>query len=1258
MFMKYLYSLTVLILFLISFGSSAQVIEKTHSPVFITPKIGVTFSDADISTRYNWGVGLDLGATAFKYRKVEFDIRASFLVGSWKGQNYRNSYLGDYQGSDEQLLNDALLDYKNKLGYVVRNYRAINAQLALDGIFRFNVDPLRRFFPYILGGVGVSIYGVKSDMYDSNGDIYNYQPNFIPSSKSYYTKLQDNKYESSMLFGNSDFALTGNLGVGIGYNVNDGLRIGIEHKISFLNKDNFDGYKADKKAFRNDLYHFTSIYFQIYLGRRTHHTDDKQPNPVQPTPSHPTQPTQPTQPTPNPSQPTNNQTQTPCNQPSVDFVDPSTNGLTTTESYFTFNAFIREINNRNSITVTYNGSTTMNYKFNDKNDRFSAYLPLKQGANNLTITVYNECGQASATTTVIYQQPTQPETPKCDDPIVTIHQTQDGRSPNLDTQKTITGSVQNISNKNQITVYVNGQQTQNFTYNPYVQTFSITVQPIRGQNTIAVYATNNCGTGQQTSNFTYTIQNPPTVNFTSPSQPGLVVTESQYTFIAKTNHISSKNQIHIEYNGSGITDFTFNANTKEIRFNRTLSEGNNTSKINVQNEDGSDMTLTNIIYQPKRVVNCDLPKIVISTTNEPLRILSSEYQKSVEGFIYNVLSKDQINIFINGQKATNFSFNPVSHAFKVSFQANAGNNTVKIVATNPCGTDETSTNVDVTVKNPPTVNFTIPANTGTTTNQPAYSFVAITTNITSSNQVTVTLNGNSITNFTFLPNTKQVKFNATLVQGNNTAQITVQNNDGSDNTTTNILYRPDEPPCNTPVIAFVTRHSDQMSSTPTGADRSVEGFVTNVSSKNQISIFINGQMTTFFTFEPATGAFKLNFTMASQGNTNIKVVAKNECGSDQKETNFTPSIGTGGNTTGQNYSGGDRGNLPKPTVNFTQPSANGTKTNHSTYHFIANTTNVSTPRQIKVTFNGTPINDYIYNPVNGQISFDKNLINGNNTAEIIITHPTDPATDNTSIVFEEKVISTITLPPTVKWISPSKNGEKSITNTFNFEAKTFAVDNKNQLRITFNSVSVNDFSFNASSGTVTFNRALRKGNNIVFIQATVNGKTATAQTSVNYSPVTINNPIKTPITTVVSAPVIFITSHSCPIELALGNNLISGYITNISNTSQANFSIDGKKIQGLTTSLKDGNLQFSFRMVARTDEAPKTLSITANNGKGASKKCVINSPQSLKINIDNSIKGNRPKPQNNVDEDTNSKKPPIRSQNGSSHQKGNFRGGR
>ena len=231
---------------------------RTHSNFFAGGQFGLTTSAADIKTYFNMAGGLNFGYTFLKYRPVEFDVRARYIFGSWRGQDLSKTNLSTYEGG---IYSTEPTDYRTKKGFVFRNFDNMNQQLSLEAVVRFNIGKKRFFAPYLLGGIAGSFFGVWSNLLDKD-EMYNYEN----ISRNTYTEirgLQDKSYETRIL--KHGKSLSANVGIGLSFNINDGLRVGAEHVMTFSGSDLFDGVKGSGSSFKNDVYQFTAIYAQFYL---------------------------------------------------------------------------------------------------------------------------------------------------------------------------------------------------------------------------------------------------------------------------------------------------------------------------------------------------------------------------------------------------------------------------------------------------------------------------------------------------------------------------------------------------------------------------------------------------------------------------------------------------------------------------------------------------------------------------------------------------------------------------------------------------------------------------------------------------------------------------------------------------------------------------------------------------------------------------------------------------------------------------------
>lgn len=1029
--MKKLYSYFLCFLFVaIQYQAQAQVFNRTHSNFFLTPEIGATYSDADVSTRTNLGAGLKFGYTFAKYRAVEFDLRLRYLGGVWKGQNLRNSYLTNYEYG---IYNQIGTNYKDELGYTVRNFKNSNHQLAIEGLIRFNIDPNRVIAPYIFGGIARSFMRVKSDLTDADGYLYPYEEFLVPESKSYYTDLQDNKFETLVGKGNT---LTGNVGLGVGFNVSDGLRIGFEHTMSFTKTDMFDGYVANKSFTKNDVYHFTNIYFQFYLrGSKNHSTDQ----PVRPNPPV-----------------VNNET--PRNYPpTVQISNPANSPEITRNNSYYFVANTTQIFSRDQLSVTFNGQQINDYTFDQNTGRITVTRTLKPGNNVFRVFGRNNQGSDEATGTVVLEQ---------------------------------------------------------------------------------------------------YIPQPPQVYFTNPTNSPYTHNTTSFNLAAKALYVTGKENIQFKQNGRINSNFSFNNSTKDFTAYVVLAEGNNIFEITGSNQDGTSVATTILVY--KRGNDCQQPIVAIK---QPLR--SPEYTSNSRytliGNVYNVTSKNQIQLTVNNRSFTNFTYNTADQTITATLSLLEGSNNVIVKVTNDCGTASETENIIYTQpkedeKFPPTVSFVSPYQSNTTVSNEAYEFIASTSYITNKSQVSVRLNGSLLNTFDFDQSSQQIKFRTNLIEGNNTCTIQVTNADGNASTNTTVLYR--KP--NTPPTVEFTRPS--VSPFTTGATvYEVIAKTMEVQNASQVTFYINGQKTTLFTFDPSNGQIKYSAVL-SEGSNEFKAIVKTNSGSDEDVTTiiYRPKV------------------VEKaPTVDFTSPSQS-IEVSRVSYSLVAKTTNVSTEQQISISQNGIAITNFNFDAANQEVKFNATLKQGENPFIIKVTTAGGTAQDQVTINFKKQVA---VLLPEVSWTTPEDGKTVGFVSQV-FKANVKNINSKDQITITINGNPVSEFNFISISNEVNFTSRLNVGSNTAVIKVQNNDGTATDELTVIYKKPTL----------VCDKPVIsFLTKDKSVVEL---KTQLTFKVSKINTAQDIQIEVNGKKHQ---QAIQYNNTTQEYTTTLELEKGTNVVEVKATN---------------------------------------------------------------
>ena len=185
-----------------------------------------------------------------------------------------------------------------------------------------------------------------------------------------------------------------------------------------------------------------------------------------------------------------------CVAPVISRVNPSGASASVSTPAFAFSAFISNVNNPQSLTLTVNNRNVTDYTMNSTTGVFQANLNLIPGANTVVVTATNTCGTAIETVTINYQN--------CVSPVITIVDPATSGSTVNKSAYFFNATVQNVTNSNTITLKQNNVSITSFSFNAttgMVQN-NLTLKP--GLNTLVLSATNGCGSDSKTVTINYT----------------------------------------------------------------------------------------------------------------------------------------------------------------------------------------------------------------------------------------------------------------------------------------------------------------------------------------------------------------------------------------------------------------------------------------------------------------------------------------------------------------------------------------------------------------------------------------------------------------------------------------------------------------------------------------------------------------------------------------------------------------------------------
>nr|MCU0447851.1 hypothetical protein [Microscillaceae bacterium] len=617
------------------------------------------------------------------------------------------------------------------------------------------------------------------------------------------------------------------------------------------------------------------------------------------------------------------------------------------------------ISQKNQISITANGLRIN--EFNFENNLIS--FPIRaEVSTTVKITVSNAGGSAVDETII-----------RCLPPIVppTINITSPTQNPFETTNcgVNVQAQTQNITQKSQILVTVNGQTLNNFNFNPANQ--RITFSTTAGENTpIKITVTN--AAGNASDEILIRCRPLPTVSITNPAQNPLVTTNCEVNVEAQTQNIELREQISILINGQSFANFNF-ANGK-ISFSVKADE-NTPVKITVNNNGGSASDETLI-----RCVPPILPPTVRISNPSQNPLETTDCELTVQAQVANVEQKNQISISVNGSPVNDFNFNNN----QVSWQVRANENTtVRITVTNSAGSNSDETVIRcLPPVVPPTIRITEPTQNPFETTNCEIKFRAQVENITQRNQILVTINGQRFNAYGFNASNGLINF-PVKAEASTTIKVSVTNSAGT--ASDEITIR-----CTPPPTVKITNPSQNPWQT-TDCDLTIQAQTTYVGERNQISIIANGRAVNNFDFNNGN----ISFAVKADENTNIKITVTNAGGSASDETLIKCTPPEEKKITICHYPPGNTANpqtieipesawaahqahgdvmgpcpeIGKPTVVITKTSQTHVNTAECEVNVEARAEHVWRKSQIKIFIDGNELREFSFTRATGRIAF-------------------------------------------------------------------------------------------------------------------------------------------------------------------------------------------------------------------------------------------------------------------------------------------------
>jgi hypothetical protein len=359
----------------------------------------------------------------------------------------------------------------------------------------------------------------------------------------------------------------------------------------------------------------------------------------------------------------------------------------------------------------------------------------------------------------------------------------------------------------------------------------------------------------------------PAIGIVTPVTKTLTVLSTQLDFEALISQIAGKNNIQFSLNGIRDTNFVYSAETSKMNKTITLIKGQNTINLTASNGCGTATETIQVLYE-----EC-VPPTVSFVNPSSASITTSEQNYTVTAKIERAKT---IVYSINGKELRNYSFNEVEKTFSSTITLAEGENALKIIATNECGTQEAIVDVVYVRCDKPVIKIN-DGDRAIKVDNISYTANAIFQNISSKAQITLKLNG-TVKTFAYNSSEKELIQKLTLKEGPNVIEISAKNDCGEVSQTINVEYAP----CITPKITMILPGTSTTQTDQTAY--ALRAKIENISNANQVTVSLNGKSAGTGTYLAASNIFEKDINLI-RGNNTVSIVVTTSCGT--VNTSFT-----------------------------------------------------------------------------------------------------------------------------------------------------------------------------------------------------------------------------------------------------------------------------------------------------------------------------------------------------------------------------------
>jgi len=752
-------------------------------------------------------------------------------------------------------------------------------------------------------------------------------------------------------------------------------------------------------------------------------------------------------------------------------------------------------------------------------------------------------------------------------PHPSVHITEPSSDPHhtTSTNQTIRATISNVSGADNISFFQNGFPVNIFTYNASTKTFLANVRLREGENKFRIQASNQASSGED---FVDIILDKapkaavpaPLATFTSPSGNLYTTSADVVDVTARVQHISSKEDIQLTLNGIS-TPFEYLEYSRLVKTTVMRNEEINNLHIEAFNESGSaEDQLTIRFTEPEKLAP---PLVRFTDPLYPIEVSNQYFPLRAE--TQNVLSRNDIELKINGAIIDNFSYN-VDGIASVNLLLSEGVNTIEITVWNEAGmaSDRTSIAylppiihepiyIEPTIRShPPVIHIIRPLSYPFRTYERSGELLATVLNVHSKENIILNINGYSTRDFNYNNSTKELFSRISLREGENVLTIHAQNESGGD--AKELLFIKETRNCPPPVVRLIDPAGHEVSTSQQSYALRAE--IRNVTNTNQLRLLVNRKAVSFsYKNDLLTSPIPLG-----EGLNSISLKAVNECGESNATAriNYEPTVVVEP--------------CPPPTVAF---SLQEVMREDASHELIGSVTGIKNKADISLTLDGKANNGFQFLPSTGELSAKFKLLPGSHT--IVVSVNNDCGTDNqgASVTMREPC-----KPPTVAFTLHEVDREDA---THELSGSVSGVRNKTNINLTIDGKANNRFQFVPSKGELSTKFKLTPGSHTIVVSAS-NACGSDHQV--------VNATVEEPC----SPPTLAFSLKEVMREDA--THELMGSVTGVKNKADISLTIDGNANNGFQFVPSSGELSAKFKL----SPGSHTFVISANNSCGTDAK--------------------------------------------------------